>query len=353
LTAAYPRDERGHFLLGGAYFGQQDYAKAIREYEKSVELAPDYAPAYNLLGYAHRANGEFGQAEQAFKKYIALIPNDPNPYDSYAELLMKMGRFDESIAMYRKALATDPHFANSRFGIASNLMYQGKPEEGRAELWKLHQAARNDGERRTALFGAAVIYADEGKLDQALAELKKEYAVAEKIDDDAAMAADLVAMGDVALEAGKPDDARKFYVSSLEMQERSDLSPEVKQDAKLNHHYNLGRAALRAGDLAAAREHAKAFLSGATAKNNRGEVLQAHELAGAIALQEKKYDQALEELRQGNQQDPYTLYRLGLAYQGKGDQARTADFFRQAADQHTLPTLNYAFVRAKAKKMKA
>ena len=353
LAAAYPRDERGHFLLGGAYFGQQDYAKAIREYEKSVELAPDYAPAYNLLGYAHRANGEFGQAEQAFKKYIALIPNDPNPYDSYAELLMKMGRFDESIAMYRKALATDPHFANSRFGIASNLMYQGKPEEGRAELWKLHQAARNDGERRTALFGAAVIYADEGKLDQALAELKKEYAVAEKIDDDAAMAADLVAMGDVALEAGKPDDARKFYVSSLEMQERSDLSPEVKQDAKLNQHYNLGRAALRAGDPAAAREHAKAFLSGATAKNNRGEILQAHELAGAIELQERKYDQALEELRQGNQQDPYTLYRLGLAYQGKGDQARAADFFRQAADQHTLPTLNYAFVRAKAKKMKA
>jgi hypothetical protein len=30
-----------------------------------------------------------------------------------------------------------------------------------------------------------------------------------------------------------------------------------------------------------------------------------------------------------------------------------ADFFRQAADQHTLPTLNYAFVRAKARKMKA
>jgi tetratricopeptide (TPR) repeat protein len=353
LAAAYPRDERAHFLLGGAYFGQQNYAKAIGEYGKSEELAPDYAPAYNLLGYAHRANGEFDQAEKAFKRYIALIPNDPNPYDSYAELLMKMGRFDESIAMYRKALATDPNFAPSRFGIASNLMFQGKHEEARAEAWKLHEAARNDGERRTALFGAAVIYADEGKLDQALAELKKEYAVAEKINDAAAMSADLVAMGDVALEAGKPDDARKFYVSSLVMQEKSDLSHEVKEDAKLNHHYNLGRAALRAGDLAAAREHAKAFLSGAIAKNNAGEVRQAHELSGAIALQNKKYDQALEELRQGNQQDPYTLYRIALAYQGKGDQTKAADFFRQAANQHTLPTLNYAFVRAKAKKMKA
>ena len=353
LATAYPRDERAHFLLGGAYFGQQDYPKAIREYEKSVELASDFAPAYNLLGYAHRANGQFDQAEKAFKKYIALIPTDPNPYDSYAELLMKMGRFDESIAMYRKALATDPHFAPSRFGIASNLMFQGKHEAARAEAWKLHEAARNDGERRTALFGAAVIYADEGKLDQALAELKKEYAVAEKISDGAAMSADLVAMGDVALEAGQAKEARSFYTRSLEMQERSDLSVEVKEDAKLKHHYNVGRAALRAGDLAGASEHAKTFLNGATAKNNGGEVRQAHELTGAIALQEKKYDQALEDLRQGNQQDPYTLYRIAVAYQGKGDQAHAADFFRQAANQYTLPTLNYAFVRAKAKRMKA
>jgi tetratricopeptide (TPR) repeat protein len=95
------------------------------------------------------------------------------------------------------------------------------------------------------------------------------------------------------------------------------------------------------------------FLSGATAKNNAGEVRQAHELSGAIALEEKKYDQALEKLRQGNQQDPYTLYRIGLAYQGKGDRAKAADFFEQAANQHTLPTLNHAFVRAKAKRMKA
>ena len=353
LAAAYPRDERAHFLLGGAYFGQQNYAKAIAEYEKSIALAPEYAPAYNLLGYAHRANGEFDEAEKAFKKYIALIPNDPNPYDSYAELLMKMGRFDQSIAMYRKALATDSHFAPSRFGIASNLMFQGKHDEARAEAWKLHQSARNDGERRTALFGAAVIYADEGKLDQALAELQKEYAVAEKISDTAAMSADLVAMGDVALEAGRPVDARKFYVRSLEMQERSDLSAEVKEDAKLNHHYNLGRAALQAGDLEGAREHAKTFLSGATAKNNGAETRQAHELTGAIALQEGKYDQALDELRQGNQQDPYTLFRIALAYQGKGDQVKAADFFRQAANQNALPTLNSAFVRAKAKRLKA
>ena len=353
LASAYPKDERAHFLLGGSYFGLQNYPKAIGEYEKAVDLAPDYAPAYNLLGYAHRANGEFDQAETAFKKYIALIPNDPNPYDSYAELLMKMGRFDESIAMYRKALAVDPHFGPSHVGVASNLMFQGKHEAARAELWKFYQAARNDGDRRNALFNTAVTYADEGRFEQALSELTKEYAVAEKIDDEAAMSADVVAMGDVLLESGKADEARKQYLQALELVQGADLSPEVKEDAKLVHHYNLGRVAVRAGDLAGAKEHAAVFLKGATAKKNAAETRQAHELAGTVALAEKNFDQAIAELSQGNQQDAYNLYRMALAYQGKGEATKAAELFQKVANQNTLPALNYSFVRAKAKKMKA
>jgi tetratricopeptide (TPR) repeat protein len=353
LATAYPQDERAHFLLGGAYFGHQDYGRAIAEYQKSVETAPDFAPAYNLLGYAYRQAGQFGESEKAFKKYIDLIPSDPNPYDSYAELLMKMGRFDESIAIYRKALETDPHFAPSRIGVATNLMYQGKHEAARAETWKLHQTARNDGERRLALFGAAVTFADEGKFDQAISQFKDEYAVAEKINDAAAKAGDVTAMGDVLLEAGKPEEARKRYTQALELQQRSDLSAEVKEDARLVHHYNLGRVAVVANDLAGAKEHADAFMKGATAKKNDAETKQAHELAGTIALQEKNFDQAIAELNQGNQQDAYTLYRLGLAYQGKGDEGKAAEFFQRAANQNSLPALNYAFVRLKAKKMKA
>jgi tetratricopeptide (TPR) repeat protein len=353
LVTAYPRDERAHFLLGNNYFGQQDYPKALGAYQESVEIAPAFAPAYNLLGYAYRQVGRYDDAEKAFKKYIELIPNDPNPYDSYAELLMKMGRFDESIAMYRKALKTDPHFSPSYIGIASNLMYQGKHDAARGEAGKLHQAARNDADRRNALFATALTFADEGKFDEALAELKKQYAVAEKINDPANMAGDAVAMGDVLLEAGKPEEARKLYEKALALQVNSDLSPEVKDDAKLVHHYNLGRVAVRTKDLAAARQHADAFMQGATAKKNSAEIRQAHELTGTIALKEKRFDQALAHLTKANQQDPYVLYRMGKAYQGNGDESKAAELFRQAANHNTLPTLNHAFVRAKAKKMKA
>jgi tetratricopeptide (TPR) repeat protein len=353
LVEAYPQDERAHFLLGGNYFGQQDYAAAIGEYQKSVEIAPDFAPAYNLLGYAYRQADRYDDAEKAFQKYIELIPNDPNPYDSYAELLMRMGRFDESVAMYRKALAADPNFAPSYIGIASNLTYQRKYDAARAEASKLQRAARNDADRRNALFATAITYADEGKLDQALAELKKQYAVAEKINDAAAMAGDAVAMGDLLLEAGKPDEAGTQYEKALQLQLDSDLSPEVKEDAKLVHHYNLGRVAVHSKDLAGARKHAETFMHGATAKKNTAEIRQAHELAGTIALKEKKFDQAITHLRKANQQNPYVLYRMGKAYKGKGDQAKADELFRQATNLTTLPTLNHAFVRAKAHKVKA
>jgi tetratricopeptide (TPR) repeat protein len=212
--------------------------------------------------------------------------------------------------------------------------------------------ARNDADRRNALFATAISYADEGKLDQALAELKKQYAVAEKINDAAAMAGDAVAMGDLRLEAGKPDEARTQYDKALRLQLDSDLSAEVKEDAKLVHHYNLGRVAVHSKDLAGARKHAETFMQGATAKKNAAEIRQAHELAGRIALKEKQFDQAIAHLGKANQQDPYVLYRMGKAYKGKGDQAKAGELFQRAASHTTLPTLNHAFVRAKAQKVK-
>ncbi|MGH7527849.1 MAG: tetratricopeptide repeat protein, partial [Gemmatimonadales bacterium] len=352
LTAKYPRDERAHFQLGNAYFGQQDYEKAIAEYQTSVEIAPDFAPAYNILGYANRQAGRFDEAEKAFKRYIELIPEDPNPYDSYAELLMKMGRYDESIAMYRKALTFDPHFAASFVGIASNLMFQGKHDASRAEAQKLYAAARNDGERRGAMFSATVAYADEGKFDLALKELDKQYALGERINDAAAMSGDAVFMGNVLLESGKPGEALKRFDQAVRVVQASNLSQEVKDNTKLLHHYNAARVALRKNDLAAAKKDSDAFTKGTTALNNSFQIKLAHELAGMIALQEKNFDQALAHLAQANQQDPYNLYRMGVAYEGKGDGSKAKEMFHNAANHNTLPTLNHAFTREKVRKMK-
>lgn len=350
LVAAYPNDERAHFALGGYYFGQQDFTQAISHYKRATELAPDYSTAFNILGYAYRQNEAYSDAESAFKKYVELIPNDPNPYDSYAELLLKMGRFDEAIAQYNKALAIDSNFVNSHFGIAAALMYKNKPAEAQAELDKLTQKARTDGERRTALFGQAVVAVDSGNLDQALAAVDKEYAIAQKSNDAANMNGDLQLKANILMEAGKYDAAKQAFDQALKTTTDSGLSQQVKDNATRFSHYNFARVAIAKKDLATAKTETEAFRSAVEATKNANQLKQAHELAGRIAFEEKNYDAAITELGQANQQNPDVLYLLAQAYRAKGDAANAKTFFTKAARFNSLPQLNYAIVRNKAEK---
>lgn len=350
LVRAYPNDERAQFNLGNYYFGQQELDQALTHYKKAADLAPNYSQAYNILGYCYRQKSDYANSEQAFKKYIELIPNDPNPYDSYAELLLKMGRYDESIAQYRKALSIDSHFNPSRFGLSADYMYSGKPQEAAAELQTMADQARNDGELRTAFFGMAVAAADSGKLDQALAAMDKEFAVAEKKGDAAAMAADLQAKGNILEQMQKYDAAAKQFDRSLQLVEDSNLSPEIKNNATLLHHFNAAGIAIAKKDLAVAKAHADEFRKGAEATKNDAQLKQAHELAGRIALAEKDYGKAIAELEQANQQNPQNLYRLSQVYRAQGDAAKAQDYLKRAADFNSLPALNYAFIRAKAQK---
>jgi tetratricopeptide (TPR) repeat protein len=350
LVTAYPNDERAHFNLGGYFFfGQQQYAQAIEQYKKATELEPSYSTAYNLLGYAYRQTGDFGGAERAFQKYIELIPRDPNPYDSYAELLLKMGRFDDSIVQYRKALEIDPNFLNAHQGIAMNLLYSGKPIEAEAELANITKKARTDGERRTALLAFTVVHVDGGKMAKALEDVEKQYALGEKTNDVPAMSFDNGLKGNIHLEMGKPDQARAAFERALKLVEASDLSAEIKANTALVSHYNLARVAVTRKDFAAAKSEADVFRKGAEAKKNPAQVRNAHELDGIIALAQKDYDRAIAELLQANQQNPQDLYRLCQAYRGKGDAAKAKEYCEKAANFNSLPLVNYAFVRTKAK----
>jgi tetratricopeptide (TPR) repeat protein len=68
-----------------------------------------------------------------------------------------------------------------------------------------------------------------------------------------------------------------------------------------------------------------------------------------IALAEKDYDKALSELQMANQQNPRNFYRMCQAHEAKGDKEKAKELCKQAAEFNSLPQLNYAFIRTKAK----
>ena len=351
LVAAYPNDERAENELATFYFATQQYQLAIDHSKKTTALAPNFAPAYDLLGYSYREQGDYADAESAFKKYTELIPDSPDPYDAYAELLLKMGKFEESIAQYRKALAINPKFESSRYGISADEMYLGRPEAAQAILQEMADKAENESDQRAAYFGMAILYCDAGKFDQALKPVDKMYDLSVERKDPTAIALVLQLQGWIMMEMGNHDGAKRKFDGALQSIETSNLPQEVKDNWTVRHHLDLAALAIAQKDYAAAKAHAAEFRQGAEHSKDPGELQQVHEMAGRIALAENDYANAVVELQQADLQDARNLYWLGLAYQGKGDAAKAKDFFAKAAGSNSLPSIHYAFIRAKVLKM--
>ncbi len=353
LVSAYPKDERAHDLLGTHYSNVQDFAGAAKEHKAATELAPGYAPAYNSLGYAYRSLENYPESERAFKKYIELVPGDPNPYDSYAELLLKEGKFDQSIDNYKMALVKDPNFISSKQGIACDHLYMGKPDQAEADLRDMLASARDDGERAQARFDMMVLHIDCGKTDMALRDCDSAYAIAEKQNDVSDMAGALDLKGIILEEAGKYSEARALYDREMKMIESSGLSAERKETFVRVNHVHAATLALAAKNVKEAKTHAGELEKLVTAKPNPARVRALHELNGRIALGTKEYDGAIEELQKSDLQSAYNLYRLALAYQGKGDAAKAKDYCAKAAHFYSLPDVGYALIRLKAGNMLA
>jgi len=353
LVELYPNDERAHGQLGQFYFGQQDYELAVQHLRKSTEIAPDYSSSYNMLGYSYRNLENYNEAEKAFKKYIELIPDDPNPYDSYAEMLSKQGRYEEAIVQYKKALEVNQDFFASHMGISNNLTYLNRYDDAKENCDKSFAIAKDDGERRFALFTKTVAYVDEGNTDGALEEMQKQFNLGKNIDDAGAMNGDLIGMGNILFEAGRYDEAKLKYDEALIVMEGSNLSEEVKENSRRLDVYNRGRIALMTGKIEDAKNLAQEFSMRANNANNTFQIWQSHYLNGLIAMEDKDYKKAINEFEKSNLQNPQTFYYMAMAYSKDGNTAKAKKFAEKCANFNSLINLNQAFVRNKAKEMLA
>jgi leucyl aminopeptidase (aminopeptidase T)/tetratricopeptide (TPR) repeat protein len=361
-AALYPEDAQARFRLATAHFGANRLDEAIEHLRAARRIDPLYSPAANLLGYGCMRSGQFPEAEQAFRTYIDLVPGEANPYDSYAEFLMKTGRFDESIALYQKALATNPAFFSAQIGIANNLILKGLPAEARAHLQKAASTAPSDTWRRALLTTTASSYVSEGKYDQAAQEIRNRQAIAAAVSDQLALAADQRTLGALVLESTAFDASRGTYLKtrtpepSRLTEAATDFSnaeatvaqapaaQEVKDAIRLGHLTDQVELALRRNDLTAARARADEYRTLALSRGNPEEIRTIHALTGMIAVREKRYEEAINELHLADTRDPETLFHLMEANEGKGDAGKALELRRRIAGLNE-PSLAFFMVR--------
>ena len=349
LVEMYPGDELAHYTLGNHYYSLQQYHQAIQSFLKATEFNNEMAIVYNQLGYSQRALGNYGEAEKAFKYYIKLNAENPNAYDSYAELLMEMGRFNESISFYGKALEFDPYFVSSYIGIACDYAFLGESGKAREQLATLKEIARNHNDTRRAIFTEALTFVCEGDLESAATAIVANLELSQKTHDVGNSINDIVMLGNISLEMGRIEEALSWFTQSMELVDDSDLPQTVKGNSHILHLANLARIFAARGEFNKAHETAALFAKKVSERNNPMQILRIHRLNGIIALAEGNYQEAIEELSQANQLNPYNLYRIGLAHEALGNLEQAANFKLQAEELNVLNSMDQAIVLSKTK----
>ena len=81
--------------------------RALQDFTKAIELAPENASAYNERGEIYAKKGDTERAMQDFAKAIALEPDDTWAYTNRGDLHADKRRYDQAIADFTKAIEVD------------------------------------------------------------------------------------------------------------------------------------------------------------------------------------------------------------------------------------------------------
>jgi len=111
----WQRATRLHYILGGKFlYNKGLYPEAVAELKKTINLAPDFVPAYNLLGKAYAITNNYQSAESCFQKVIELSPKIDEGYINLGLLYRLTGNRSKANLYLEKALSLNPHNEKAR-----------------------------------------------------------------------------------------------------------------------------------------------------------------------------------------------------------------------------------------------
>ena len=103
------------FSRGGAKFMQRDYRGAIADYGRVIELKPDNAKAYFFRGGAKGGLGDHDGAKADYDRTLELNPDDADAYSFRGVAKSKLGDHNGAIADYSRAIELNPDDADAYY----------------------------------------------------------------------------------------------------------------------------------------------------------------------------------------------------------------------------------------------
>jgi type IV pilus biogenesis/stability protein PilW len=160
-----------HNAIGVIYLQKlEDYPSAIKHFKEALRIDPDFSEASNNLGTAYADMGNYKEATEAYKRALSN-PQYKNPALALYNLGMvyyKLSRYDDAISAFKEALRRyadlyQPYYglalcynAKGRYSDASSAitnairldpLYKGDKAKAREDLKNRRLTAKGDQEK--------------------------------------------------------------------------------------------------------------------------------------------------------------------------------------------------------------
>jgi tetratricopeptide (TPR) repeat protein len=117
------------YLKGIDFMEAKDYKKAIKFYEKAVDIDSKFVFAWDNLGRSYRLINKYDKAIEAYKKSYAVDSLNPTSLMNMAVAYNYKKDFESAIFWYQKLLEINPKDPEGHYGLALIFMNQKRIEE--------------------------------------------------------------------------------------------------------------------------------------------------------------------------------------------------------------------------------
>jgi tetratricopeptide (TPR) repeat protein len=170
LFANYKLDADNCQFCGFAFYLQGRWDEAIVQYQRALQISPDYALATDNLGNAFLQKGRVGDAVALFQKALQIDPTYADAHVSLGNVLFQEGKVDKAADQFQKALQIKPNLAIAHNSLGIALLQQGKVADAIAQFQKELEIAPDEAPGHYSL---ALALMQTHRVDEAITEYQK------------------------------------------------------------------------------------------------------------------------------------------------------------------------------------
>jgi tetratricopeptide (TPR) repeat protein len=117
IVGANPNDIAA-YIFRGITSSPRDPDQAVTDFEKVLELDPQYLPAYSYLAWAYKTKGEYDRAFAVLDRGIGLYPKDSNLYAIRGRFYIERRDLGKALADFDKVVELEPDSDRGYLGRA-------------------------------------------------------------------------------------------------------------------------------------------------------------------------------------------------------------------------------------------